>query len=144
MDTLLEKLRKSPCLVWAIALMPVLLGGLIYLLYRPKNIILFEVLDKLGGSTTVDIVRSKVEHIHLPDFVVYSLPAGLWTASFLMAMYLCIRQQNKRIKLSLALPLPVSAVVLEFMQQFGLCPGTFDIYDVVCYVIPIVIFVKLV
>ena len=63
MDTLLEKLRKSPCLVWAIALMPVLLGGLIYLLYRPKNIILFEVLNKLSGSTIVDMVRNKAEHV---------------------------------------------------------------------------------
>ena len=141
---MLEKLGRYPCLEWAIALIPVLFGGLIYLLYRPKNIILFEVLNKLGGSTTVDIVRSKVEHVHLLDFVVYSLPAGLWTASYLMAMYLCTKQLNKKMRLSLALPLPISAVVLEFMQLFGLCPGTFDIYDVVCYVIPIIIFVKLV
>ena len=48
-----EKLGKYPCLVWVIALIPVLFGGLVYLLYRPKNIILFEVLNKLGGSTTV-------------------------------------------------------------------------------------------
>ncbi|MEH2861081.1 hypothetical protein V7U47_13690 [Segatella copri] len=144
MDRVQEKLGKYPCLVWVIALIPVLFGGLVYLLYRPKNIILFEVLNKLGGSTTVDIVRSKVEHVHLPDFVVYSLPAGLWTASYLMTMCLCTKQLNKKMRLSLALPLPISAVVLEFMQLFGLCPGTFDIYDVVCYVIPIIIFVKLV
>jgi hypothetical protein len=144
MDTLLEKLRKSPCLVWAIALMPVLLGGLIYLLYRPKNIILFEVLNKLSGSTIVDMVRNKAEHVHLPDFVVYSLPAGLWTASYLMAMYLCTKQLNKKMRLSLALPLPISAVVLEVMQKFGLCPGIFDICDLLCYIIPIVIFVKLI
>lgn len=61
-----------------------------------------------------------------------------------MAMCLCTKQLNKKMRLSLALPLPISAVVLEFMQLFGLCPGTFDIYDVVCYVIPIIIFVKLV
>lgn len=144
MDRVQEKLGKYPCLEWAIALIPVLFGGLVYLLYRPKNIILFEVLDKLGDFTAVDIVRSKVEHVHLPDFVVYSLPAGLWTASYLMAMCLCTKQLNKNMRLSLALPLPISAVVLEFMQLFGLCPGTFDIYDVVCYVIPIIIFVKLV
>ena len=64
-----EKLGKYPCLEWAIALIPVLFGGLIYLLYRPKNIILFEVLDKLGDSTAVDIVRSKVERILW--FIVY-------------------------------------------------------------------------
>lgn len=144
MDRVLEKLRKYPCLVWAIALMPVLLGGLIYLLYRPKNIILFEVLNKLGGSTTVDMVRNKAEHVHLPDFVVYSLPAGLWTASYLMAMYLCTTQLNKKMRLSLALPLPISAVVLEVLQQFGLCPGIFDICDLLCYIIPIVIFVKII
>lgn len=100
MDKVLEKLGKYPCLEWAIALMPVLLGGLVYLLYRPKNIILFEVLNKLGGSTTVDMVRNKAEHVHLPDFVVYSLPAGLWTASYLMAMYLCTTQLNKKMRLS--------------------------------------------
>lgn len=144
MDRVLEKLGKYPCLEWAIALIPVLFGGLVYLLYRPKNIILFEVLNKLGGSTTIDIVRNKVEQIHLPDFVVYSLPAGLWTASYLMAMYLCTKQLNRKMRLSLALPLPISAVVLEFMQQFGLCPGIFDICDLVCYLIPIVMFLKIV
>ena len=144
MDRVLEKLGRYPCLEWAIALIPVLFGGLMYLLYRSKSIILFEVLNYLGGSTTVDIVRSKVVHIHLPDFVVYSLPAGLWTASYLMAMYLCTKQLNKKMRLSLALPLPISAVVLEIMQQFGLCPGIFDICDLVCYLIPIVMFLKLV
>ena len=69
MDRVQEKLGKYPCLEWAIALIPVLFGGLIYLLYRPKNIILFEVLDKLSDSTAVDIVRSKVAHVYLPDFV---------------------------------------------------------------------------
>lgn len=137
MDRVQEKLGKYPCLEWAIALIPVLFGGLIYLLYRPKNIILFEVLDKLGDSTAVDIVRSKVEHVHLPDFVVYSLPAGLWTASYLMAMYLCTKQLNKKMRLSLAQPLPISAVILEFMQQFGLCPGIFDICDLLCYIISV-------
>lgn len=105
---------------------------------------MFEILNKMGGSTTIDIVRNKVEQIHLPDFVVYSLPAGLWTASYLMAMYLCTKQLNKKMRLSLALPLPISAVVLEFMQQFGLCPGIFDICDLVCYLIPIVMFFEIV
>lgn len=59
MDRVQEKLGKYPFGVWVIALIPVLFGGLVYLLYRPKNIILFEVLNKLGGSTTVDIVRSE-------------------------------------------------------------------------------------
>ena len=61
MDRVQEKLGKYPCLVWVIALIPVLFGGLIYLLYRPKSIILFEVLNKLGASTTVNMVRNKAD-----------------------------------------------------------------------------------
>lgn len=49
---MLEKLGKYPCLEWAIALILVLFGGLIYLLYRPKSIILFEALNKLGDELT--------------------------------------------------------------------------------------------
>lgn len=45
-------LGKYPCLEWAIALILVLFGGLIYLLYRPKSIILFEALNKLGDELT--------------------------------------------------------------------------------------------
>ena len=52
MDRVLEKLGKYSCLEWAIALIPVLFGGLIYLLYRFKSIILFEALNKLGGELT--------------------------------------------------------------------------------------------
>ena len=52
MDRVLEMLGKYPCLEWAIALIPVLFGELIYLLYRPKSIILFEALNKLGGELT--------------------------------------------------------------------------------------------
>lgn len=52
MDRVLEMLGKYPCLEWAIALIPVLFGGLIYLLYRPKSIILFEALNRLGGELT--------------------------------------------------------------------------------------------
>lgn len=52
MDRVLEKLGRYPCLEWGIALITVLFGGLVYLLYRPKNIILFEVLNKLGGELT--------------------------------------------------------------------------------------------
>ena len=52
MDRVLEKLGKYPCLEWVIALILVLFGGLIYLLYRPQSIILFEALNKLGDELT--------------------------------------------------------------------------------------------
>lgn len=126
-------IRANTYLEWTLAFIPVLIGGSIYLLYRPKKILMFSTLNKLGIMTEVDVARKSMEYIHLPDFVIYSLPAGLWTASYLMAMYLMTQHCTRRTRLFLSLPLPISAIVLEFMQLFDLCPGTFDIYDLICY-----------
>jgi len=117
-------------------------GCLIYLLYRPHSLLMFRVTDKLGLTAYIDSLREGVSHILLPSFVINSLPAGLWTASYLMIMYGNTRFHSRKIRLMLALPLPISAIVLEFMQLIGWCPGTFDLYDLICYVIPLIIFIK--
>lgn len=135
---------KFSCIKWAFALMPVIIGGTIYLLYRPKNILLFSTLNEMGIMPRLEAIRKSAELYHLPNFVVYSLPAGLWTASYLMAMYMMTKHCTRRTRLSLSLPLPISAIASEFMQLFDLCPGTFDVDDLICYIIPIVIFLKLI
>lgn len=118
------------------------LGGMLYLLYRPESLLMFNLFDGLGLMPFVEHCRMIAHSIVLPDFVIYSLPAGLWTASYLLAMYLTTKYQSKKIRLMLALPLPISAILLEFMQLFGWCPGTFDIYDLICYIVPLIVFVK--
>ena len=119
-----------------------LIGALIYILFRPQNLLIFDMLDKMGLSNEVDSIRSSFIGIKLPLFVVNCLPAGLWTASYLIAMYCNTKLHSRKTRLMLSLPLPMSAIVLEFMQLFGWCPGTFDWYDLLCYVIPIIIFIK--
>lgn len=118
------------------------LGGMLYVLYRPEKLLMFNLLDIMGLMPFVEHIRMIAHSVVLPDFVIYSLPAGLWTASYLLAMYLTTRYQSKKIRLMLALPLPISAILLEFMQLFGWCPGTFDIYDLICYIVPLIVFVK--
>ena len=127
---------------WLVALLLILTGGMIYVLYRPENLLLFRVTDSLGMTPLIDIVRSNTSKVMLPSFMINSLPAGLWTASYLMMMYITTKFHTRRIRLMLALPLPVMAIVLELMQFFGWCPGTFDIYDLICYIVPLFIFIK--
>ena len=117
-------------------------GGFIYVLYRPRNILLFDFLDECDLMPVVDTLRQGFSNVRLPSFFVYSLPAGLWTASYLLMMYCNTRGYSSRLKLMACLPLPMSAVVLEFMQFFGWCPGTFDVNDLICYIIPILIFIN--
>lgn len=127
---------------WIIALLLILTGGMIYVLYRPESLLLFRVTDSLGITPLIDILRSNSSRVMLPSFMINSLPAGLWTASYLLMMYITTKFHTRRIRLMLALPLPITAIVLEFMQLFGWCPGTFDIYDLICYIVPLFLFVK--
>ena len=127
---------------WIVALLLILTGGMIYVLYRPESLLLFRVTDSLGMTPLIDIVRSNTSKVMLPSFMINSLPAGLWTASYLMMMYITTKFHTRRIRLMLALPLPVMAIVLELMQFFGCCPGTFDLYDLICYIVPLFIFIK--
>lgn len=117
-------------------------GCMIYLLYRPKSILLFDIINKLGLMENVNTIRESSKLFTLPDIVIYCIPAGLWTASYLMMIYSNTKFLSRKYRLLISLPLPVSAIILEFFQLWGWCPGTFDIYDLICYVIPLIIFIK--
>lgn len=127
---------------WLVALLLILTGGMIYVLYRPESLLLFRVTDSLGITPLIDILRSNSSRVMLPSFMINSLPAGLWTASYLIMMYITTKFHTRRIRLMLALPLPITAIVLEFMQLLGWSPGTFDIYDLICYIVPLFIFIE--
>ena len=125
-----------------LALGMIISGGLIYLLYRPERLLMFRITDYIGLSTQIDALRDSMSFLLLPSFVINSLPAGLWTASYLIFMYSSTKLHDRKTRLLLSLPLPISAIILEFMQLLGWCPGTFDIYDLICYIIPIIVFIK--
>ncbi len=115
---------------------------MIYLLYRPESLLVFKIVDALGLSHVIDNLRLSFSGFLLPPIFINSFPSGLWTASYLMMMYASTKFHIRRIRLMLALPLPIMAIVLEFMQLLEWCPGTFDIYDLICYAIPLIIFIK--
>lgn len=125
-----------------IASVMIMTGGLIYILYRPQNLLLFRVTDNLGLTPYIEQLRDEVADFYMPPFVINCLPAGLWTASYLTFMYISTRYHNRKTRLILSLPLPVSAIILEFMQLIGWCPGTFDFFDILCYITPLIIFIK--
>ena len=127
---------------WILSFLLIFSGGMIYILYRPENILLFRLTDSLGVTPLIDVVRSSTSRVILPSFIINSLPAGLWAGAYLMMMYITTKFHTKRIRLMLALPLPIMAIILEFMQLLGWCPGTFDIYDLICYIVPLFVFIK--
>lgn len=119
---------------WALSVLFLLVGIGIYLLFRPQDILVFGLLEDLGLMPIVDSLRLRTSGVMLPSFVINCIPAGLWTASYLIAMYLTTTGASRMQRLALSLPLPITAIILEFFQLFGWCSGTFDLYDLVCYI----------
>ena len=62
------------------------IGCGIYLLFRSKTLYIYVWCKSLGLSGYIDMLRLAVLHWSLPNFVKYSLPDGLYCASYLFIM----------------------------------------------------------
>ena len=116
------------------------LGGIIYLLFRSKSILMFVWVDKFGLTPVVDKIRSELSHVSLSHISIYSIPDGLWVASYVILVHAIIPKEHKFNLIFWSYLLPFIAITFEFLQYLSLIPGVFDIFDLVCYVIPLVIY----
>ena len=71
---------------------------------------------------------------HLPDFLVYSIPDGLWLFSYILLIGVIWDFDYHRC-FYLIMLLPVYAISHEMLQLYHLVPGYFDFFDFVVYVI---------
>lgn len=113
--------------------LPLLVGGMLYLCWRPQDILLFEWVAVLGMS---DIVLS-LRHIAgpTPDWApasfIGSAPAALWQYSLSAALLLVWRRRLTRESVGwIALGLVV-AWLAEIGQSIGCVPGAFDLGDLI-------------
>ncbi len=117
-----------------------LLGGLIYVLYRDKSLLMFSWFESIGLNSVVEYIRDENTMIEPYYWIRYNLPAGLWLFSYMFiidAIWGSAKCKNRDFYIYI---LPIFALLSEFMQLFGLCPGTFDILDVISYLFAIILF----
>jgi hypothetical protein len=108
----------------------IILGSIIYLLFRPKEIVLFRIIDLFELTEGVQNLRNLFLPIKkiLPTWVIFSLPNALWVYS--MSVFFIYIWQNNPIEKKLWLRLSWSAAVgFEVLQLFKLIPGTFSFLD---------------
>lgn len=116
-----------------------LFGGFVYILYRDKSLIMFSWFEIVGIDRFIDNIRGIV-NIQPYYWVKYNLPAGLWLFSYMFIMD-AIWGDCKSVNRGMFIwILPIVALLSELMQIFGLCPGTFDILDVISYLFAILLF----
>ena len=120
--------------------MMLMVGGLVYLLFRPRTLLLFHVADAMGLSSVITRCRSAVEGITLPDWMIYCLPNALWAGAYVLLADSVLKGRSVRLRLLVTAVIPALGLLSEVMQAFGLLPGTFDGWDVVAYALPYLLY----
>jgi hypothetical protein len=109
-------------------LVPVIMGGLIYILWRDTSLRMFDWAREIGIFGAINVSRDAAHNLFkmVPEFVVYSVPDALWTFSFArFNCALCTRGAHVG-WLAVA---PVISLGSELGQSVGIVPGTFDWLD---------------
>lgn len=112
--------------------LPLAIGGFIYLAWRVDSLLMFSWCSRLGVYPLVAIMRHNLYTLRccLPGWVLYSLPDALWVYSA-TAFQRIVWQHHRGSWISSAwVSIPPSlAIGGELGQLAGIIPGTFDFYD---------------
>lgn len=110
-------------------LAPITVGTSIYLLWRPLSLRVFTWADYVGLTGLIVSARSQLARnpVQIPDFLVYSLPTGLWSFSFIYCVTVIwsgsLRQG--RIYFGIAISMIFGAELLQLLYL----DGVFDPMD---------------
>ena len=116
-------------------ILPMFIGGLIYLLFRVDTLLMFQWVDALGLAGPLAAARASVAGFGaaLPPWFLFSLPDGLWLYAFGAQMVILHRESVLPVRVFWICLAPLLALVGEAGQAFGWIPGTFDVVDVLFF-----------
>lgn len=130
MEDRAETIGRKKVATAVFAFISILGGAIIYILFRPTHLLMFFWIDRIGLMDFVNSIRPVSWNV--PEWVVYSLPDGLWLFSYCLFIG-CVWDFNLRKCLFVLTILPVYAVSNEIMQFFHLVSGTFDWMDLFAF-----------
>jgi hypothetical protein len=111
-------------------------GCAIYLLFRSKTLNIYQWCLSLGLSNIIDSLRYAVQDWNISAWIKYSLPDGLYCAAYILIIDAIWHDDNRLIKYIIISLVPVITICSELLQLCGLVKGWFDVYDLICYLIP--------
>ncbi len=119
----------------AASILLLIVGGVIYALWRSRSLLMFQWFDAGGIGPLIDRSRGYVHFIHVAAWLRYSLPDALWACSgvFLFsAIWTGSRSPVRHLWICIA---PLLAIGGELAQAMHLIPGTFDLVDLLTCVL---------
>ncbi len=125
----------------SISVLMLIVGGMIYLLFRDDSLLMFEWVRFIGMDNSLNYARENTSQLFISDWGKYSLPDGLWCASYILLMTTIWSNKRFLFRLIWTISLPCVAVITELLQLFGILIGTYDSCDLICYIIPMLIYI---
>lgn len=110
-------------------ILPLLIGGLIYILFRADSLLMFRWLDTIGLRQVIETARQFIEHSYLPSWTIYSLPDALWVFSFTNFMLIIWHDKFSAQTAFWVFIAPTVGLLSEIGQAFHFIRGTFDPTD---------------
>lgn len=111
-------------------------GGLIYIIFRSSDLLMFKWISFFHLNQIVFFFRSFIFWKNIfPKWVIYSLPDGLWMFSGTSLILNVWGNSINKQSIFWILMIPFIAILFEFLQLIHLMRGTFDIIDIVIYLI---------
>ena len=114
-------------------------GGMVYIVFRSLSLPMFGWMNSLGLMGSINELRMICKGITPGGFVLYNLPDLLWITSYLLFVNALIPQSDRTRYLFWLLLMPGLALIHEIMQGLGLAAGSFDVVDMLCYILPTVV-----
>ncbi len=113
-------------------IVPLILGGGIYLLWRSSSLLMFEWVRAIGGQEILKNVRANtIEYrIFIPEPILYSFPDATWVYSATAYQLLVWKQRNAIAKELWILSALILGIGGEFGQLIKAVPGTFCLFDI--------------
>ncbi len=131
---ILKNLLRQARLILFHVIFPLISGGIIYIAYRSKSLILFRWFDEIGISGFTNSIRDFLNHFknHLPNWIIFSLPDGLWLYSFTSILLIIWEKDIEKIKFWLLIPF-LAFSSYELLKILKILQGTFDLVDLFIY-----------
>lgn len=114
-----------------------LAGSIIYLLFRQQVVFLSWISNDV--LRTFNYAIPDLEYNLAAYFMIYCLPDALWYAALLIIQFPFIKYGcTNTILTFLSILLPFG---LEILQYFGVIKGTYDVFDILTYLITLIIII---
>ena len=107
-------------------------GGIIYIFLRTSEHVFFSWINAVGLGNWINFARhhSLSQNLHLPEWIVFSLPNGLWAFAYALIITKIWSGSKSWLKYFWMASIPVVVLGFEILQYAGIIRGTFCIQDI--------------